>query len=121
MAKGCSLAAAIREAVAAAARRLSYRHSSIAIYKGLGLASAGGDDLKNLIETWTTEESIVEAIVEYVGNGDWIRFTTKEVLEISAPDGRTKEATDTWLLVHGKIELSMSLLSKLVKNISKSI
>lgn len=86
--------------------RVNYEKPKYFVYRGIyewfaDSSDVIGDDLKNLIETWTTEDSIVDAIAEYVGNGDWIRFTTKEVLEISAPDGRTKEATDTWLLVHG--------------------
>ena len=53
VAEGCSLATATR-AAAAAARRLSYRHKSIAKYKGLGLASAVGGGRGPQWRPWAT-------------------------------------------------------------------
>ena len=67
MAEGCSLAAATR--AAAAARRLSYRHSSIATYKGLGLASAGGGGRGPQWQPWATVAAVGHSIATYIGLG----------------------------------------------------
>merc|ERR1712240_472042 len=68
VAEGCSLATATR-AAAAAARRLSYRHKSIAKYKGLGLASAVGGGRGPQWRPWATVAAVGHGIATYIGLG----------------------------------------------------
>jgi len=46
-------------------------------------------------------EGIKDSTSESKESGNAVRFICKELLEIRPPDGKIKEATDSWVLIHG--------------------